>query len=265
MSKYKNYNKQKTNPFLAGMAIIGTVGVVAAVGLGIGMGTNETFRTNVYDTIGVVSEVKYNETQESLEASQETVSVITKNYEELYNENSTLKSELTNQTTIANSNKSDSEKYNSICDKTSEFGSVIGTVVGKTYELQVVNGEELLKVSSSGKPYTLTGSQIKEVFSNLLSNQFSLIEKERLTFSANVENSVPFFTTHVNPTELNVANIQNAVIKFFSMSGNEIDINSFEDEVEYKVQGIFEQCSVELNEDGSVNILNFAIKCPTIE
>ena len=77
-------------------AIIGsvsTLAVCAGAGVGIGMATNENFKNDVYTTIGVVSEQKYEETQTQLQEELEKISELQSDKAELENKIATIKNE----------------------------------------------------------------------------------------------------------------------------------------------------------------------------
>ena len=77
-------------------AIIGsvsTLAVCAGAGVGIGMATNEKFKNDVYTTIGVVSEQKYEETQTQLQEELEKITELQSDKAELENEIATIKNE----------------------------------------------------------------------------------------------------------------------------------------------------------------------------
>ena len=77
-------------------AIIGsvsTLAVCAGAGVGIGMATNENFKNDVYTTIGVVSEQKYEETQTQLQEELEKIAELQSDKVELENEIATIKNE----------------------------------------------------------------------------------------------------------------------------------------------------------------------------
>lgn len=219
-----------------GFKIIGITCTALTAGgaiFGIAMGTNKTFRDNVYDKMGIVSEQKYIESQTALENAE---------------------AQNIQKDALIDEYKHDYDLFNAYYNNAIEYGAVTFTYNGPIYELNISNENIVVKLSSY-RPYSYTGSEIKSALTKITTDKLSSLVEGH---SVSVMPGNPG-TVIRQKTEQDISKLENINISFVSNVGTEVDLNSLEDETTYKVKGDLAQCSVEKNEDGSIKTLNYVI------